>query len=143
MVCIGQKKSRPFHCKECFDESAVVLGAIEVWYALNAQSLHIPRAHGLAATTRSILPLIYYFRQYFAAVSAIKHSLLVDYSAANREHRNAQGERVDQEQDDILAELERELQVELEGFEDFLLSPSAEFNSADLSGFEAEMDLHL
>ena len=65
-----------------------------------------------------------FWKAYFWEVSAIKQSLLIDYSKANKEHRDKR--EGDPCQDDILAELERELQVELEGFEDFgVMSPSS------------------
>jgi len=65
-----------------------------------------------------------FWKAYFWQVSTIKQALLIDYSKANEEHREKRAG--DTSQDDILAELERELQVELEGFEDFgCMSPSS------------------
>jgi len=86
-------------------------------------------------------------RAYFAEVSAIKRSLLIDYSNANQAHRKNRAK--DPTQDDILAELERELQLELEGFEDYgMMSPStANMNDMELLGAMGELteneDLHL
>merc|ERR1711871_1154929 len=89
-----------------------------------------------------------FWKRYFVAVSGIKHSLLVDYGKANQEHRKTR--EADASQDEILAELERELQSELQGFEDSdeLCSPSADLSlsaelSAALGNDDEEDDMHL
>jgi hypothetical protein len=102
-----------------------------------------------------------FWAAYFREVTVIKHALLIDYSKANQEHRKTH--TIDPSQDDILAELERELQIELEalpnplvilpepdcepnpeGFEDYsyggLMSPTTDRLAQELLGASPRME---